>query len=160
MTKLDLTCDWKANTGRPRIQIALFLFRLAQRASRESPSLIRKVISGFYRVVALNFMSIDIPAGTEIGPRLKIHHGFGLVINAASIIGSDVELRHSTTIGSRKTSSDCPRIGDNVSVGPQTVIMGSIIIGSGARIGAGSVVLHNVARQVSVAGSPARDLSL
>lgn len=158
MTKLNVTCDWHVNAGRPRIQVVLLLLRLAQRVPKNTPALFRRAISGFYRVVALNIMAIDIPVPTQIGPRLRIHHGFGLVINSASEIGSDVELRHNITIGSRKTNSDCPKIGDNVSVGPQTVIMGSISIGSNARVGAGSVVLSDVHPGASVAGSPARTL--
>lgn len=157
MKHVDVMSDWSVNTGRRRIQFLLVLFRIAQRTS-DYPAAVRKLFSGLYRLVALNFFSIDIPVATHVGPRLRIHHGFGLVVNSASRIGADVELRHATTIGSRITSSDCPQIGDGVSVGPQTTILGAIMIGAGVRVGAGSVVLHDVEPGKTVAGSPARVL--
>lgn len=157
MKSEPINVDWSVNSGRRRLQVVLLLFRFAQITSIY-PRPIRRLVSGFYRAVALNFFAIDIPSHTQVGPRLRIHHGFGLVINAAATIGADVELRHSTTIGSRFGSTDCPQIGDGVSIGPQTTIIGDIVIGHGAKVGAGSVVLHDVPAGATVAGSPARVL--
>lgn len=159
MKSTDYRCDWAVNNGRRRIQLLLFLFRFAQHVhSSNSPKVIRKAISALYRFISLNFYAIDIPVHTRIGRRLRIHHGFGLVINAATVVGADVELRHSTTLGSRQTNADCPEIADGVSVGPQTAILGAVRVGAGARVGAGSVVLHDVEAGATVAGSPARNL--
>ena len=99
-----------------------------------------------YRVIALGAFGIDIPVATWIGPGLAVHHGMALVINGGTRIGARVTLRHSTTLGSRRTDLDCPVLDSGVDVGPNSVLLGSISIGAGARIGAGSVVLHDVPR--------------
>lgn len=153
-----ILCDWKVNHGRRRIQLMLVLFRIAQYSASRHPTIIRRAVSAVYRAVALNFLSIDIPTNTAIGPRLRIHHGFGLIVNGSSKIGSDVELRHNVTIGSRRTSSDCPVLEDRVSVGPQSVLLGHIRIGEESQVGAGSVVLRDVPPHSVVAGVPAREL--
>lgn len=159
MSPIDYRCDWRVNSGRQRIQLLLVLFRLAQRLrTSNAPMVVKRLASAVYRFVSLNFYAIDIPVHTQIGPRLRIHHGFGLVINAATVIGADVELRHGTTLGSRRTNMDCPRVCDGVSIGPQTTILGAVNVGAGAIVGAGSVVLHDVEAGAIVAGSPAQAL--
>ena len=54
--------------------------------------------------------------------------------------------------------ADCPSIGNNVDIGSNSVVVGSIRIGDNAVIGAGSVVLHDVAPGDVVAGNPARSI--
>lgn len=154
--------DWHANRGRPGIQLVLVLFRLAQSA-RGNGGPLRRLAGGpvllLYRVVALRFFGIDLPVSTAVGPGLAIHHGMGLVVNRATQIGEHVTLRHNTTLGARRGDEDCPVLGAHVDVGPQSVLLGALDIGAGARIGAGSVVLHDVPAAASVAGNPARVLN-
>ncbi|SDC49760.1 serine O-acetyltransferase [Geodermatophilus telluris] len=154
--------DWSANRGRPGIQLVLLLFRLAQRARGDGGRLRRLPAAPLmllYRLVALRLFGIDLPVSTAVGPGLAIHHGMGLVVNRATRIGGSVTLRHSTTLGARRTDEDCPVLAAHVDVGPHTVLLGAIRVGEGALVGAGSVVLHDVPPAASVAGNPARVLS-
>lgn len=154
--------DWTANRGRPGIRVLLVLFRAAQ-AARGGNGTVRRLVAApvmvSYRVVALTVFSVDLPVSTAVGRGLAIHHGMGLVVNRATRIGEHVTLRHSTTLGGRRGDDDCPVVGPRVDVGPNSVLLGSITVGEGARIGAGSVVLHDVPAGASVAGNPARLLA-
>lgn len=153
--------DWKSNAGRPHIQTVLVLLRLSQvlRAARGPVARVAAIASSaLYRIVALGVCGIDIPVSTNIGPRLAIHHGVGLVVHNRTIIGSGVTLRQSTTLGS-KDGSLPPRIADDVSVGPNACLIGPLSIGAGAVIGAGSVVVKDVEAGSVVAGNPAKPLS-
>lgn len=116
------------------------------------------LISAFYRAVSLYLIGLDVPTSVRMGKRVVIHHGIGLVINDRAVIGSDVTLRHGTTIGSAAEDLPAPVIGDGVDVGSNVVIMGPIRIGEGAVIGAGSVVVHDVPPGATVVGNPARVL--
>ena len=153
--------DWSANRGRPGIQLVLVLFRLAQ-VARGGGGRLRRLLAAplmlSYRLVALRLFSIDLPVSTSVGRGLAIHHGMGLVVNRATRIGDSVTLRHSTTLGARRTDEDCPVLASHVDVGPNSVLLGAISVGRGALIGAGSVVLHDVPPAASVAGNPARVL--
>ena len=112
-------------------------------------------VRGLYKVIIQWIFGIDIPDGTHIGSGLKIYHGIGLVVNKDVIIGSNVILRHCTTIGNSKKNGKCPVIEDNVIVGANCVIIGDIIVGRNAVVAAGSVVNKNVPSYSLVAGNPA-----
>jgi serine acetyltransferase len=152
--------DWSANRGRPGIQLVLVLFRLAQeaRGGGGPRRLLAAPLILLYRLVALRLFGIDLPVSTAVGRGLAIHHGMGLVVNRATRIGDGVTLRHSTTLGARRTDEDCPVLASHVDVGPHSVLLGAISVGRGALIGAGSVVLRDVPAATSVAGNPARVL--
>lgn len=155
---MKISCDYSCNRGRPQIQALLLIFRLAQ-ISRRSRIAIVKVLSPLataaYRLPALFLYGIDIPVSTKIGPRLSIHHGIGLVINADSKIGSDVVLRQGVTIGN-KSGSQSPSVGDGVDIGAGALVIGPIDVGAGSVIGAGAVVVKDVAPSSVVVGNPAR----
>jgi len=113
-----------------------------------------------YRIVTEWFFQLELPAATKIGKGLIIDHGFALVVNKHSIIGSDCRLRHCVTIGCKVnpdgTQGPSPRIGDRVEVGTGAIIIGDITIGHDAVIGAGAVVTKNVPEGAVVVGNPAR----
>lgn len=151
--------DFTANFGRPHIQIVLVLLRCSQAARGSSIGLVRLLvgvpISAVYRSVALCGFGIDIPTSTRIGPGFAIHHGMGLVVHDRTVIGSDVTLRHCTTLGS-KGKDGAPIIGNHVSIGPNSCVIGPIEVGEHSAVGAGSVVVANVPNKAVVAGNPAR----
>lgn len=157
--------DWAANSGNPKARLVLFLFRLATFVRKfPLPFLILAVpYLVFYRVIVEWVLCIELPWNTKIGPGLRLFHGMGLVVNDQSVIGSNVIVRHNTTIGVKETlpfGSRCaPVIGDDVDIGANVVILGPITIGSGARIGAGSVVVKDVPAGKTVVGNPARVIS-
>ncbi len=100
---------------------------------------------------------IDIGLGATIGEGLYIGHNGPVVINGTAKIGSNCNLSQFTTIGSNHEHA--ATVGDNVYIGPGVCIVEDVHIGSGATIGAGSVVVHDVPENATVAGNPARVLN-
>ena len=99
---------------------------------------------------------IEIHPGAEIGKRLFIDHGLGVVIGETSIVGDDVTLYQGVTLGGtgKEVGKRHPTLLDNVVVGSGAKILGNITVGRNCRIGAGSVVLRNVPDDSTVVGVP------
>ena len=154
--------DYRVNRYRPRTRLILTLFRLAQAARwpfDKSPSMLSRIITLLYQFISEWILAIEIPVKTNVGSRLKIVHGHGLVVNVDTVIGSDVTLRQNVTIGNKGDAGGSPTIGDGVDIGATSVIIGPISIGKGARIGAGAVVIKDVPAGHTAVGNPARNLS-
>ena len=104
-------------------------------------------------------LGADIHPAATIGRRFTIDHGMGVVIGGTAIIGDDCMLYQGVTLGmtgKRPEGKRHPTLGDNVLVGANAVVLGDITVGSGARVGAGAVVVHPVPRDVTVVGVPAQ----
>jgi serine O-acetyltransferase len=101
---------------------------------------------------------IEIHPAARIGRRLIIDHGMGVVIGETAEVGDDVYLYHGVTLGgtSSERGKRHPTLGNNVIVGAGAKILGAILIGDGARVGANAVVVQPVAAGVTVVGIPAR----
>jgi putative colanic acid biosynthesis acetyltransferase WcaB len=116
----------------------------------------------FYRYLVEWVWGIEIPRKTLIGRGLSLYHGQALVINQGVVIGDNCTLRNSVTIGHKKLSdgtfSRCPRIGNNVDIGANVVIIGDIEIGDNTVIGAGAVVTKSIPANSIAVGNPARVL--
>ena len=101
---------------------------------------------------------IEIHPGAQIGRRLFIDHGMGVVIGETAEIGDDVTLYHGVTLGG--TSWDKgkrhPTLGKGVVIGAGAKVLGPITIGDGAKIGANAVVLKDVPANAVVVGVPGR----
>lgn len=104
------------------------------------------------------FTGIEIHPGAKIGRRFFIDHGMGVVIGETTIIGDDVLLYKGVVLGgtSLKKEKRHPTLGNNIIVGSNAIVMGAITIGDNARIGAASVVTHNVPANSTAVGIPAR----
>jgi serine O-acetyltransferase len=102
------------------------------------------------------FTQIEIHPGAKIGRRFFIDHGSGVVIGETAEIGDDVLLYQGVVLGgtSLKKGKRHPSVGDGVVFGTGSVALGNITIGRGARIGAGSVVVHTVPEGATVVGIP------
>lgn len=101
-------------------------------------------------------MGLEIPVSSEIGPGLRIHHGWSTVINDQVKIGSNVTLLHSVTLGG--TRNGAPVVEDGATLAVGAIVVGPITIGRGAIVGAGAVVTKDVPAHSIVAGNPARVL--
>ncbi len=99
---------------------------------------------------------IEIHPGAEIGRRLFIDHGMGVVIGETSIVGDDVTLYQGVTLGGtgKEKGKRHPTLGNNIAVGTGAKLLGNIAIGDNCRIGANSVVLRNVPPNSTVVGVP------
>lgn len=98
---------------------------------------------------------IDIPRSVQIGPGLLIHHFGGIIIHPMASIGARCTLRHGVTIGARDASGPAT-IGDDVILGAYAQVLGKVHVGSGATVGALSLVISDVAPSTTVVGIPAR----
>ena len=104
---------------------------------------------------------IGIPYMTTIGAGFYIGHFGGIIINSDVIIGKNVNLSHGVTIGKGggHENKGCPIIGDCVYIGPNSTIIGNILIGDNAAIGANAFVNKEVPSGVTVGGVPAKIIS-
>ena len=126
--------------------------RLANALYRRNVPLLPRGIMHIARFLT----GIEIHPGATIGPRFFIDHGMGVVIGETALIGADVMLYQGVTLGGTSThrTKRHPTLGDNVTVGAGAKVIGAIEVGSGARLGAGSVVVTNVPPNATVIGVP------
>lgn len=157
----ELRAEAAANRGQSKGALIVVAFRIAHRLRQpldRRPSPIAMVYGVFYRVLVEWVLGVEIPWRTHIGPRLQVHHGIGIVVNDAAVIGADCVLRQGVTVGNKTGAGPCPVLEDGVDIGANSVVLGGITVGAGAVIGAGSVVVHDVAPHTVVAGNPARTI--
>src|SRR5271169_5590631 len=107
--------------------------------------------------VARWLTGIEIHPGAQIGRRLFIDHGLGVVIGETAVVGDDVTLYQGVTLGGtgKEKGKRHPTLLDHVVVGGGAKILGNITVGRNCRIGAGSVVLRDVPDDSTVVGVPA-----
>ena len=104
------------------------------------------------------FTGIEIHPGAQIGQRLFIDHGMGLVIGETCEIGDDVVLYQGVTLGGtgKEKGKRHPTIGNRVVIGSGAKVLGSFKIGDGSFVGANSVVLRAVPTNSTVVGIPGK----
>ena len=103
---------------------------------------------------------IEIHPGARIGRRFFIDHGMGVVIGETAEIGADVLMYQGVVLGgtSLEKKKRHPTVQDGVVIGAGAVLLGPIVVGEKARIGAGSVVIRSVSPGATVVGVPGRDI--
>ena len=99
---------------------------------------------------------VEIHPAANIGDGLFIDHGMGVVIGETAEIGDDVTLYQGVTLGGTgfATGKRHPTLEDNVTVGSGAKLLGPITVGHGAKVGANSVVVHDVPPNSTVVGNP------
>jgi serine O-acetyltransferase len=99
---------------------------------------------------------VEIHPGAQIGRRLFIDHGLGVVIGETAVVGDDVTLYQGVTLGGtgKEHGKRHPTIEDSVVIGGGAKVLGNITVGRNCRIGAGSVVLRSVPENSTVVGVP------
>lgn len=101
---------------------------------------------------------IDIHPAARFGHGILLDHATGLVIGETAVVGNQVSILQSVTLGGtgKEDGDRHPKIGDGVLISAGAKILGNIRVGEGAKVGAGSVVLKDVPAHTTVAGVPAR----
>lgn len=101
---------------------------------------------------------IEIHPGATIGQRVFIDHGMGVVIGETAEVGNDVLIYMGVVLGGTALVNEKrhPTIEDHVVIGSGAAVLGPITIGSGAKVGAGSVVVRSVPAGATVVGVPGR----
>lgn len=106
-------------------------------------------------------LGVDIDPATEIGSGLYIGHVGGIVVTHRARIGRDCNLSQGVTIGvtNRGSRAGAPVIGDRVYIGPGAKVLGAVVIGDDAAIGANCVVTRDVPSSAVVIGVPGQVVS-
>ena len=115
------------------------------RPNRITQFIFRQIFWTLHRYVR-NHYGIEIMRGAQIGRRVIIAHQGCIAIHSGSKVGNNCLIRHCVTLGarSRKHSKSAPTLKNNVEVGVGAVIIGDVVIGQNAIIGANSVVTTDV----------------
>ncbi|MCB2095716.1 MAG: serine O-acetyltransferase [Rhodobacteraceae bacterium] len=118
----------------------------------------RRDMAYFVQMRVSEVFGVDIHPGAVVGKGVMIDHAHSIVIGETAVVGDNVSMLHSVTLGGTgKADGDRhPKIGNGVLIGAGAKILGNIKVGECSRIAAGSVVLHDVPRCTTVAGVPAR----
>ena len=142
---------------------AVFFHRIANFFSIAKLDLIARIISQFSRF----FTGIEIHPKAKIGENLFIDHGMGVVIGETSEIGNNVTIYHMVTLGGispsinsddQRNSKRHPTLMDNVVVGSGAQVLGPVVIGKNAKIGANAVVTKDVPENAVMVGIPAKNV--
>ena len=142
---------------------AVFFHRIANFFSIAKLDLIAKIISQFSRFLT----GIEIHPKAKIGKNLFIDHGMGVVIGETSEIGNNVTIYHMVTLGGispsinsdhQRNSKRHPTLMDNVVVGSAAQVLGPVVVGKNAKIGANAVVTKDVPENAVMVGIPAKNV--
>src|ERR671916_725671 len=145
VTSAEILVTW------PGVQ-ALLSHRVAHALHDVGIPLVPRAMSMVSRAVT----GIEIHPAAQIGDGLFVDHGMGVVIGETAEIGDDVTLYQGVTLGGTgfATGKRHPTVEDNVTIGSGAKLLGPITIGHGSKIGANSVVVHDVPPNSTVVGVP------
>ena len=142
---------------------AVFFHRIANFFSIAKLDLIARIISQFSRFLT----GIEIHPRAKIGKNLFIDNGMGVVIGETSEIGDNVTIYHVVTLGGispsinsndQRGSKRHPTLTDNVVVGSGAQVLGPVVVGKNAKIGANAVVTKDVPENAVMVGIPAKNV--
>jgi len=112
----------------------------------------------FIQMRVSEIFGVDIHPAARVGKGIMIDHAHSIVIGETAVVGDNVSMLHSVTLGGtgKEEEDRHPKIGDGVLIGAGAKVLGNISVGHCSRIAAGSVVLEAVPPCKTVAGIPAR----
>jgi serine O-acetyltransferase len=120
----------------------------------------RKALALYLQSRISEVFAVDIHPGARIGKGILFDHATSVVIGETAVVEDDFSMLHEVTLGGtgKQGGDRHPKIRRGVMIGAGAKVLGNVIIGEGAKIGAGSVVLHDVPPHCTVAGVPARQV--
>jgi len=142
---------------------AVFFHKIANFFQLAKFYLVARIISQLSRFLT----GIEIHPGAKIGRNLFIDHGMGVVIGETSEIGNNVTIYHMATLGGIAPSINSdnqrqvkrhPTLSDCVVVGSGAQILGPVMVGANAKIGANAVVTKDVPENAVMVGIPAKNV--
>jgi serine O-acetyltransferase len=118
----------------------------------------RTDLAYFVQMRVSEVFGVDIHPAARIGKGIMIDHAHSIVIGETAVVGDNVSMLHSVTLGGtgKEDGDRHPKIGNGVMIGAGAKVLGNIHVGYCSRIAAGSVVLHDVPHNTTVAGVPAK----
>lgn len=118
----------------------------------------RRDMAYFLQMRVSEMFGVDIHPAARLGQGLMIDHAHSIVIGETAVVGDNVSMLHSVTLGGtgKEDHDRHPKIGNGVLIGAGAKVLGSIRVGDCSRIAAGSVVLSDVPAKTTVAGVPAK----
>ena len=133
---------------------ALMMHRLAHLLYQQKLPVAPRLLSQVNRFIT----GIEIHPAARISEGFFIDHGAGVVIGETTEVGENVTIYQGVTLGGtgKETGKRHPTLKDNVTVGAGAKVLGSVTVGENAKIGAGSVVIHDVPANSTVVGNPGR----
>jgi len=133
---------------------ALWTYRIAHLLWTNGHETTARLLSQVARLVT----GVEIHPAADIGRRVVIDHGIGVVVGSTAEIGDDVLVYHGVTLGNRRPveGKRHPTIGDDVLLGANATILGPIEVGDGATVGGAAVVVEPVEPGETVVGNPAK----
>ncbi len=132
---------------------AVWAYLLTHALWEDGERLLARVISQVVR----GLTGVEIHPGAEIGERVVIDHGMGVVIGETAVVGDDVHMYHGVTLGGadQRPVKRHPTVGDRVTIGADATLLGDIEVGDDAKVGAGAVVTSDVESGATMVGVPA-----
>lgn len=133
--------------------LALTTYRVSHQLWKDD----RRWLALYFQSLASEVFSVDIHPAATIGCGILLDHATSFVVGETAIIEDDVSILHEVTLGGtgKEAGNRHPIIRSGVLLGAGAKILGRVEIGTGAKVGAGSVVLTDVAPHKTVAGVPA-----
>ena len=139
----------------PGPRVMLF-HRIAHWLYKQKLAFLARLVSELGRFLS----GIEIHPGAQLGRRLVIDHGMGVVIGETAEVGDDCIIFHAVTLGGTKFDAvkRHPTVGNRVLIGTGAAILGPITLGDDSRVGANAVVTRSVDAGVTVVGNPAKPI--
>jgi serine O-acetyltransferase len=131
---------------------ALLAHRISHALYESGVPLAPRVLANLTKVVT----GVEIHPAAAIGRGLFVDHGSGVVIGETAEVGDDVTIYQGVTLGGTgfARGKRHPTVGDEVIIGAGSKLLGPIVVGPRAKIGANSVVIHDVPENATVVGNP------
>jgi serine O-acetyltransferase len=131
---------------------ALLSHRIAHALHQSGVPIAPRFLANLTKVIT----GVEIHPAARIGTGLFIDHGAGVVIGETAEIGDNVTLYQGVTLGGTgfEGGKRHPTVGDDVVVGSGAKLLGPVAVGDRAKIGANSVVIHDVPPDSTVVGNP------